>query len=291
MRISESRIRQIIREEARRALQEMPYAGSLGLRKGTPDWDPGEDEWGDPRRKAKLNIPGAERFVRSGRFKSQAAKLYANFPSSIWIASWAGDPRELRHLAPELSIGLGGEYTGEIRVASMDLVPDGIRALERVGFEAPARVGSNDLVIVHSIADVDRENLSTPWMIFHSIFDDLGSAPADFVPSWDDLEMLRGGLFDDLKFKDGTPVDDTPDDLGRIFTMGSARSGRLEGFGNAAAEAICQELLTRGGFRYKSDDLDDGSIGIMEKLKDQVKQAADEFRRSAQGKLLAVATS
>ena len=38
MKIKESRIRQIIREEAKKALQEMPYAGSLGIRKGTDDF-------------------------------------------------------------------------------------------------------------------------------------------------------------------------------------------------------------------------------------------------------------
>ena len=38
MRISESRIRQIIREEAKKALQEMPYADSFEPR-DTPDPD------------------------------------------------------------------------------------------------------------------------------------------------------------------------------------------------------------------------------------------------------------
>jgi len=290
IRLTESRLRRIIREEARRALQEMPYAGSLGTRRGTEDWEPTPDD--RDRRPEKINVTGAEKFARSGRFSTQAKKLYANFPNNIWLASWAGDSRELEDIVPELAdLGQGGEYTGNIRVMSVDLVPDGIRILETIGFESPSRVAASDFVILHSIADIDRENLATPWMIFHAMFDDTGAPPADFIPSWDDLE---GDMYtlSKMKFSDGSPVDtSSTTDLGRIFTMGSARMGRLQGTGNAVSEALCQELLTKGGFRFNPDDLDDDSISIMEDLLDHVKVAADEFRSSTRGKLLAVSAS
>jgi hypothetical protein len=290
MRISESRIRRIIREEAQQALREMPYAGSLGIRRGTENWKPAADD--RDRLPEKINVTGAEKFARSGRFTTQAKKLYANFPNNVWLASWAGDSRELEDIVSEFAdLGQGGEYSGNIRVMSTDLVPDGIRILETIGFESPARVAASDFVILHSIANVDRENLATPWMIFHAMFDDVGGAPADFIPSWDDL---MGDMYalDKMKFSDGSPVDtSSTDDLGRIFTMGSARAGRLQGDGNAVAEALCQELLTKGGFRFMSDDLDDDSISIMEDLAEHVRTAADEFRSSTRGKLLTVSAS
>ena len=295
MRITESRIRQIIREEAKKALQEMPYAGSLGIRKGTDDFNPGNDEDGFPRisLKAPVNTTAAEKFARSGRFQTQAKKLYANFPNNVWIASYAGDSRQLADIVPGHDVGLGGEFVGELRVLATDLVPDGIKILDAIGFEAPARVNGNDFVILHSISGVDRETLSTPWMIFHSMFDDTGAPPADFIPSWDDLELNPFSLESkEIKFRDGSLVDfNSGEDLGRIFTMGSARSGQLNGSNNVVAEAMCQELLTRNGFNFKPNDLDDESIQIMEDFQDNVRQAADEFRDNTRGKLLTVATS
>lgn len=290
MRIIERQIRRIIREEAQRALQEMPYAGSLGIRRGTENWKPAADN--RERQPEKINVTGAEKFARSGRFGTQAKKLYANFPNNVWLASWAGDSRELEDIVSEFAdLGQGGEYSGNIRVMSTDLVPDGIKILETIGFESPSRVAASDFVILHSIANVDRENLATPWMIFHAMFDDLGGSPADFIPSWDDL---MGDIYnlDKMKFSDGSPVDSSSTaDLGRIFTMGSARAGRLEGGGNAVAEALCQELLTKGGFRFMSDDLDDDSISMMDDLAEHVRTAADEFRSSTRGKLLTVSAS
>ena len=295
MRITESALRQIIREEAKKALQEMPYAGSLGIRKGTNDFNPGNDEDGFPRisLKAPVNTSAAEKFARSGRFQTQAKKLYANFPNNVWIASYAGDSRQLADVIPGHDVGLGGELSGELRVLATDLVPDGIKILDAIGFEAPARVNGDDFVILHSISGVDRETLSTPWMIFHSMFDDTGAPPADFIPSWDDLELNPFSLESKkIKFKDGSLVDfDSGEDLGRIFTMGSARSGQLNGSNNVVAEAMCQELLTRNGFNFKPNDLDDESIQIMEDFQDNVRQAADEFRDNTRGKLLTVATS
>ena len=295
MNIAESKFRQIIREEAKKALQEMPYAGSLGIRKGTNDFNPGNDADGFPRisLKVPVNTSAAEKFARSGRFQTQAKKLYANFPNNVWIASYAGDSRELADIVPGHDVGLGGELSGELRVLATDLVPDGIKILDAIGFEAPARVNGDDFVILHSISGVDRETLSTPWMIFHSMFDDTGAPPADFIPSWDDLELNPFSLESKkIKFKDGSLVDfDSGEDLGRIFTMGSARSGQLNGSNNVVAEAMCQELLTRNGFNFKPNDLDDESIQIMEDFQDNVRQAADEFRDNTRGKLLTVATS
>ena len=273
----------------------MPYAGSLGIRKGTNDFNPGNDEDGFPRisLKAPVNTSAAEKFARSGRFQTQAKKLYANFPNNVWIASYAGDSRQLADVIPGHDVGLGGELSGELRVLATDLVPDGIKILDAIGFEAPARVNGDDFVILHSISGVDRETLSTPWMIFHSMFDDTGAPPADFIPSWDDLELNPFSLESKkIKFKDGSLVDfDSGKDLGRIFTMGSARSGQLNGSNNVVAEAMCQELLTRDGFNFKPNDLDDESIQIMEEFQDSVRQAADEFRDNTRGKLLTVATS
>ena len=289
MRLSESRIRRIIREEVEQAVDEMAYAGSLGIRQGSDDFEFEDEDGLDFNAGAPRNFPGAEKYARSSRFKNQATKLYANFPHNVWIASWAGDPREIRTIASELDIGIGGEYAGERRIVGIDLVPEGIRILEQIGFEAPARVGPDDLVILHSISNVDRANLSSPWMIIHSMFDDQGAPPDNFIPSWYDLDLE--GLIRRLRLKDGSSLEDDTSKFGLVFTMASARGGLIQAAGDAAAEAITQELITKGGFRYKTEALDDESIEIMEEFAAAVKTAADEFRQSTKGMLLAVATS
>jgi hypothetical protein len=289
MRISEGRVRRIIREEIERAVDEMAYAGSLGIRQGSDDFEFEDEEGIDFNAGVPRNFPGAEKYARSSRFRNQATKLYANFPHNVWIASWAGDPREIRTIASELDIGIGGEYAGERRIVGIDLVPEGIRILEEIGFEAPARVGPDDLVILHSISNVDRANLSSPWMIIHSMFDDQGAPPDNFIPSWWDLDLEA--LIRNLRLKDGTSLDDDTSKFGLVFTMASARGGLIQAAGDAVAEAITQELITKGGFRYKTEALDDESVEIMEEFAAAVKTAADEFRQSAKGMLLAVATS
>ena len=289
MRLSESRIRRIIREEVEQAVDEMAYAGSLGIRQGSDDFEFEDEEGIDFNAGVPRNFPGAEKYARSGRFKNQATKLYANFPHNVWIASWAGDPREIRTIASELDIGIGGEYAGERRIVGIDLVPEGIRILQQIGFEAPARVGPDDLVILHSISNVDRVNLSSPWMIIHSMFDDQGAPPDNFIPSWEDLDLEV--LIRNLRLKDGTSLEDDTSKFGLVFTMASARGGLIQAAGDAVAEAITQELITKGGFRYKTEALDDESVEIMEEFAAAVRTAADEFRQSTKGMLLAVATS
>ena len=84
MRISESRIRRIIREEAKRALQEMPYAGSLG-----------GGEHPDPERRsgitgARNNPKAALRFAGSARFRSLAEKHLENIRHPVWFAPLGG---------------------------------------------------------------------------------------------------------------------------------------------------------------------------------------------------------
>ena len=278
MRITESRMRQIIREEAKRALQEMPYAGDLGISHSTDQES--ESFISSNLSAAGVNRKGAEKYARSGRFKTLAKRHFYNIPYNVWVA-------------PLIGIGYGAGVNDDpedgARGRVLDLVPDGIKLLERLKFEAPSRVGPDDLVIIHSISDVDRANLSSPWMIFHSMFDDQSAAPDNFIPSWYDLDF--DGLTNNLKYNDGTTFGDDTSKLDRVLTMGSARGGLIQALGDVPGEAICQELLTKGGFRYKTEALDDEGIEAMEEFAAAVRVAADEFRQSTKGMLLAVATS
>lgn len=137
MRISEDRIRQIIREEAQRALSEMAHAGSMSPRRGGVRMDNPYNPDANPE--------GAEKFASSGRFRALAEKHFAHVPHPVWTAALISDP-------------LGGS-----RGRSVALHPTGIRTLRTLGFEIPDGLAKGDTVILYTTTSVARETLATPW--------------------------------------------------------------------------------------------------------------------------------
>ena len=270
MRISESRIRRIIREEAKRALQEMPYAGSLG-----------GGEHPDPERRsgitgARNNPKAALRFAGSARFRSLAEKHLENIRHPVWFAPLGGAGESL------LFDSQGDEDESETsyyRLRVLDLVPDGVEKLERLKFEAPARVGGGDTVILYGSTSASKGTLGTPWMIFHAIFDSLGDARA-LAPGY------REWAVDEevgILYRSG--------DLSWLpaLTMASARNGEIVTYKDAVAEMVCQELLTKGGFRINEDaPVDPEHLAALRILQSYVKGWADAFRRNMRGKLIIV---
>jgi hypothetical protein len=280
MRISESRIRRIIREEARRALQEMPYAGNLG---GGEHPDPeryGEFQGG------RKNPRAAVKFAGSGRFRSLAEKHLANIDHPVWFAPVGGPGESLYFDSQDDE---DESETSYYRLRVMDLVPDGIEKLERLGFESPARVGGGDTVILYGTTSADRATLGTPWMIFHAIFDSMGGA-GWLVPDYGDPENEAAWelgdeveiLYDVVDLSSWLPA----------LTMASARAGRIDQYKDALAEMMCQELLTSGGFRINDDaPVEPEYLEALHALEPHVKGWADDFRRNMRGKLIIVSVN
>ena len=283
MRISESRMRQIIREEAKRALQEMPYAGSLGVgRDSYRDEDPDApmsftaDELGGPNRK------GAERYARSARFKKLAEKHLANVPGNVWIAPLIG-------VGNNADVDEDPSGYSQNRVRLRPLVPDGIELLERLGYETPARVGSDDTVILYSSMTTEKDFMATPWMIFHSMLDS-GDSVNRISPLYEELSGIfiwQSGAPPEIKAITGENEDQWVDAL----TMASARNGKIGTTSDALAEIVCQELLTKGGFQVNPNGTAPKYVEALQALKPYIKRIADEVRSNIRGKLVAVAVN
>jgi hypothetical protein len=264
MRINESRIRQIIREEVKSAVDEMAYAGSLGIRHN----DQGRStEAGEPNR------PGAEKFARSGRFKKLAEKHLANIPHNVWFAPLIGTVDDIVDVAAEAQ-----------RMKFMPLMPAGIRYLESYGYEIPGGFSADDVVILYTSLSTTTDTLATPWMIFHAMFDS-GPDMSFLAPYYDKLiiGIMNGRTEDpDLKplWRDESWFE--------ALTMRSAREGRVLGSDDAFAEIMCQELLTSGGVRFDLEKVEPDLADALDALIPHIKKGADEFRRMIKGKLIVV---
>lgn len=274
MRITESRIRRIIREELKKQVDEMAYAGNLGIRR-SPDQE--STSFFSDEIALEPNRPGAEKFARSGRFKTLAEKHLANIPGNVWVAPL---------------IGVGAEVYDSVestRVRTIPLVPDGIEQLEELGYESPARVGGDDIVILYTTMSTGPDIMATPWMIFHAMFDS-GESAANVCPSF--MELVMGLMYGEVDDPDLAPIaSDYDDKWFGALTMKSARDGRVQTPGDAFAEIMCQELLTSGGFQINDRGAKPEYIRALHALKPYVKQCADEFRRNIRGKLVVVAVN
>lgn len=289
MRISESRMRQIIREEAKRALQEMPYAGDLGI--SHSDDQESESFISSNLSDMGVNRAGAEKYARSGRFKTLAKRHFDNIPYNVWVA-------------PLIGIGYGAGVNDDPedgnRGRVLDLVPDGIKLLERLKFEAPSRVGPDDLVILYSSMGTDATFLATPWMVMHSIFD-TNSMTDELIPGFQELNALLVYGSDEELDEDDVfmPLNNLTDNyentraIASTLTMASGRSGQVANSGDILAEMMCQELLTKGGLRMNFEPVRDNPEieAAVRELASRVKRMAADFRRNAQGKLIVTATN
>lgn len=297
MRISESRIRRIIREELEKQVDEMAYAGNLGVVRGE-DQETDSFITGNIARKG-ANRMGAEKYTGTRKFRELAEKHFANIPYNVWLAPLVGHPSEA---------GVSDDPEDGGRGDVMDLVPDGIQKLEELGFEAPARVSDRDLVILYTSMTTDANVLASPWMILHSIFD-TNSMTDELVPGYRDLlDLLTFGDIEDEELMLFANLTDNPgpaDALISTLTMASARNGKLSGGSDPLAEMMCQELLTKGGLQLNLDAMVvpeeeswSGELYDADELREtivalgrRVKRMAADFRRNAQGKLIITATN
>lgn len=296
MRITESRMRQIIREEAKSALQEMPYAGNFEPASGERKASNFEDD--AEAFDYRFNPSGAERYARSKKFRALAEKHFSHIPFPVWIAPLIGGAA--RTEVPgygATALGYGG---GRSRQMVTPLVGEGLAALRDQGFSGVDSVDPrSDLVIMASTTTGARVLLGSPWMIFHSIFhDEIGRQ--ELAPTLNSLcDIAReagGGSIPAEHAELLRSVISVENSHGRFFpalTMASARSGVVADFGeqDALAELMCQELLTGRGVRFNESRIKPEDREAFELLETYIKLAADEFRRAAPGNLITVSVN
>lgn len=271
IRLSESRLRKIIREELKR-MDEMAFAGSLGV----VDAADYEGMPADPKKQSAVR-----KYTQSGFWLKNATNYYKNLPFNVWIATVAGIAGA-GSAFEEYGIDVDDGY--EASRSMIMPIEAGKEALIGVGYEPSLveRVGPNDLIILISNIEMSPSALPSPWMVIHAIYDgDRSGADAPYVLSPTFRAVRR-------KIEYAT--------VPGVLTMASARSGALghQSDEDAAAEAMCQELITGRGYHYNEDAIADVKkrypfvdvAAELEELSRLVKKAGDEFRTNARGKMI-----
>jgi len=274
MKITKSYLRQIIKEELARKLDEMPYAGTL---RGAGDKDiimPGDYRIGTPQNMLHGYDPNVTtRYVRSAKFQDDAIRLYANIQFPVWLAPLFSKSQW------DLSADIGSEQE---RVGIMDLAGEGLDYLGRKGFDGIEKIDPiGDLVIVVGGLNVNRGLVSSPWMIFHGIFDSLAD---DYTGNISELAPGISALVNDMEMSEFDI-----DVLTSCLTMGSARKNNMGVTTDIIAEMMCQELLDKRGLHFNFNMIDDPEIQMqIEEFGDRIKNLAESFRQGARGKLIFV---
>jgi len=285
MKITEEQLRQIIREELDRSIDEMAWGGHIGMAEDepypqAPDYVSGEV--------SDLNdAPGSrsrsKKYAGSEKWATQALRLYGNLPFTLWTAPYIGrgqtdNPGEGKLDAQGIMpTTVNYDYNPDAyRVRAFPLA-DSMDKLAALGYDV-TQVSPNDVVILYTSASTDKSVIPSPWMIFHSIFDSADSSDDSdaptlrrLVPSWSSARWA---------------VDDS---LGPWMTMYSARRGLIGTQADAVSEAMAQELLDRRGFHLApANKRGKPPPKAYERAIALIKAAGDEFRANAPGHLITV---
>ena len=276
MRITPALLRRIIREELERSIDEMAWGGHMGVQSDLIN--PDDDGWVNSSMGSRIemtrNAPAVRRYTVGPHWAKLAQQHFSNLPFNVWTAPYVGagyvemddDFRPLFNDGP----GEEGDLDNRMKIMPLDV---GLPKLKAMGYDISS-AKADDFVILFTMSSTDKDFLGTPWMLLHAMFDGGTTAISQLVPDWRSI----------------WPKFDA--EMEPYMTMKAARTGFFKKMfatpRDVAAEAMCQELLTRGGFT-----LQDGKKGkpppkSLLALMPIIKEAAENFRRNAPGHLVTV---
>ena len=292
MRVSERQIRQMIREEARRLLNEMGWG-----RPGSKRARPGNIGYARGIRRAEYStdreIRSAERLATSSGWAKQAENLLKNFPVVTWTCAYIGsfqrdgmlDEPTNKILAPDgrvtvLEIGDGLNYLLDLKASQ----PENFANINVGMFK---KIGPNDFFIFYSDENGSPiEYMATIWKAFHGMFD--SSLPHIVINSWPEVEKAFAGVFEHFG-------EDAERILANCLTMGAARAARKRGYFLTPDDMVhdlpVQQLLVAQGFHFNPKffpKLPVEDQEVMNALIPPVRAAAAEFIEYVRGKFIMV---
>ena len=312
MKKIESIIRTLIREMA---------LGGIQIRTGDTPPSARSARGGQVRKGMATYSPKPEQFKKyyeSGLFTKRAESYFRDehWPYPVYLFPYVGliskdaDPRIANlkgYNETSMDATSNARFTelfGVDRVAVMSM-DEGEPYLEKLGFDSQMIQDRSGFALVFTSVNTNPQLLGTLWMVMHSIFDSVPEELMELSPTY--AELMSGDnplTLDDIDYDSVR--------LGTAFTMGAARGSSVElSPGDALAEAMVQELTQRhkGGFVFKDTvraapdpeerhaelgefvPLSDEERSILERLKETVVIAADEFIQNCRGKMIFVRTT
>lgn len=279
MKITESKLRQIIREVLCQNLDEMAFAKTLTGHDNKHIVLPGElSRWSELEDSTSARAVDPEitsRYLGSQKFHNDAIRLYANVPFDVWLAPvLSKNPdRSTAFVDPEF------EYS---RIKVLNLAYGGLEFLEKTGFAGVEKINpTKDLVVLPVGLNVMKGYTTSPWVIMHGIFDSFDGNNA--------VSELTPGLV--KLYKEINENQSIIWDLHSSLTMYSAMTHQitLDAPSDMIAEMMVQEIFDKRRLRFNFDKVVDADAQnqIIE-IGERVKEQAQLFRKRAPGKLILV---
>lgn len=276
MRVTERQLRKIIKEELDRSIDEMAWGGHMGVQSDpiNPDHDGWVNSSMGSRIEMSRNAPAVRRYTVGPRWAKLAQQQFSNLPFNVWTAPYvgAGYVEMDDDLRPLFDDGAGeeGDLDGRMKIMPLGV---GLPKLKAMGYDISS-AKPDDFVVLFTMSSTDKDFLGTPWMLLHAMFDGGTTAISQLVPDWRSI----------------WPKFDA--DMEPYMTMKAARTGFFKKMSSTprdvAAEAMCQELLTRDGFTLQNDKKGRPPPKLLQELVPVIKAAAERFRQNAPGRLVSV---
>jgi hypothetical protein len=279
MKITNSQLRQIIREDLIQNIDEMAFAKTLTGHDGKHIVLPGRSShWSGPEGSTSAKAFDPEttsRYLGSKKFNDDAIRLYANVPFNVWLAPVLSKD-------PDTSINFVDPKFGYSRIKVLNLAYGGLEFLEKTGFAGIEEINpTKDLVVLPVGLNVMKGYTTSPWVIMHGVFDSIDTINiiSELVPGA--MELLKD-------------IEKDPDliwHLLKSLTMYSARTHQftLDAPSDMVAEMFVQEIFDKRRLRFNFDEVKDPDMrNQITEVGDRVKKLAQLFITRAPGKLILV---
>lgn len=166
--------------------------------------------------------------------------------------------------------------------------------------ELKSALSQGSTVFVVRSSGLVEDFLPTPWIIVHSMFDDInvsqvqGSAFKQLVNLINKLLATAKVTLDPSRISPNGTTDEGTASTRKLWhkclTMKSARDNQLVGVSDTVAEIMCQAILTKAGFTFNSSGKPKIDA-LFQKISKVTQYARAEFEASIKGQVLHIDTS
>jgi len=267
MKITVRKLRRAISEAIR--LSEAPLADISSFVKSIERGDEEEDVHDDERKLDKT----LTKFFKSPSYKKLAIKTYKNLSVPIHIVpygdSLVGVDRLITIREPaKVEVFLSSQTISYSRDERAILDPESIKSIVE-------KVARGDSVWFVCNNDFSPGAIPSPWMTVHAMFD----ADSSLSPQLYDIFEKIETFFDDVMFADTYAKG--------VLTMKSGRDGTILSERDAAAEVMCQQILTTNGFQFNptGDPLIDAGL---ESFKELLQPVRELFEAAVRGTFIVI---
>lgn len=245
------------------ALSEAPLADIFPFQDVAKN-EPTEDEFAMTPSQREKNFKQVKKFHNTPKFKAEAIKTYKNLSVPIHIVpAWnlPSDPGDRVKI-----VGTDSKLLDDVANVDPSIAEQLIRLAEK-----------GDSVWIVQSSTLSTNNLPTPWMIVHAMFDDSAYRDGELYKAFREELELAFVLAEEMFGRHP----------GDVLTMKSARDNNIVTETDVGPEILCQAILTTKGFTYKLTG-DPKIDEIAMRLDEMLKGARAKFESLIRGQIISI---